>query len=190
MSEEVQANGQAPVGGEGGQAPTQSEPKTFDAEYVQQLRAEAARWRTEAQAAKAKATEYEQAQMTEAQRLAAQAATAQAAAEAAQAELRKARAEAAIAREAAKTGVDPALLTKLVHDAVEYDANGAPTNIDAAVAAAIQQWPHIKPAPAAPAVGASNPGRAAKLTIEDVKRMSPEQVNARWDEVQVVLAGG
>ena len=144
----------------------------------------------ELKAIKAKLTDYEQAQMTEAQRLAAQAAQAQAAAEAAQAELRRARAEAAIAREAAKTGVDPVLLTKLVHDSVEYDASGKPTNIDAAVAAALQQWPHLKPAPAAPAVGASNPGRTSKLTMDDVKRMSPEQVNARWDEVQLVLAGG
>ena len=144
----------------------------------------------ELKAIKTKLTEYEQSQMTEAQRLAAQAAQAQAAAEAAQAELRRARAEAAIAREAARTGVDPALLTKLVHDAVEYDVNGKPTNIDAAVAAALQQWPHLKPAPAAPAVGASNPGRTSKLTMDDVKRMSPDQVNARWDEVQIVLAGG
>lgn len=144
----------------------------------------------ELKAIKAKLTDYEQAQMTEAQRLAAQAAQAQAAAEAAQMELRRARAEAAIAREAAKTGVDPALLTKLVHDSVEYDTSGKPTNIDAAVAAALQQWPHLKPAPAAPPVGASNPGRTNKLTIEDVKRMSPDQINNRWDEVQIVLAGG
>lgn len=44
------------------------EPKQFDEGYVKKLRAEAAKYRTEAQEAKAKAQEYEDAQKTELER--------------------------------------------------------------------------------------------------------------------------
>jgi hypothetical protein len=40
-------------------------PKTFDADYVKQLRAENAKWRVEAQQAREKAEEYEEAQKSE-----------------------------------------------------------------------------------------------------------------------------
>ena len=58
-----------------GEAPTaqDAEPKTFDAEYVQKLRQEAAKYRTEAKAnadAAQRLAEYEEAQKTEAQKLA------------------------------------------------------------------------------------------------------------------------
>lgn len=186
MADQEMPNGQAPEGGEGGQAPAQSEER-FDEKYVRELRAENARWRTEAQAAKAKVTEYETAQMTETQKLQAQAQAAQQAAEAAQQELRKARAEAAVAREAAKAGVDPALVLRLVD--LEYDEKGQPVDIPARVAAVLTQWPHLKPQ-AAVAVGATNPGRTAKLTMADVNQMSEDEINRRWTEVQTVLAGG
>ena len=166
-----------------GQAPTQSE--TFDAEYVKQLRAEAAKWRTEAQAAKVKVTEFEKAQMTEAEKLQAQARAAQEAATAAQAELRRARAEAAVARAAGKAGVDPNLVLRLVD--VEYDDAGQPVNVDKAVDAVLSAYPQLKPAPVT--VGATNPGRTSKLTIEDVKKMPEAEINARWAEVEAVMAG-
>ena len=60
-------NGQAPEGNEGGQAPP--EPKVFDEEYVKSLRAEAAKYRKEAQAAAAKVATFETERMTEAERL-------------------------------------------------------------------------------------------------------------------------
>ena len=185
MPEQEQPNGQAPTGGEGGQAPAQSEER-FDAEYVRQLRAENAKWRTEAQAAKARVTEFESAQMTEAQKFQAQAQAAQQAAEAAQAELRKARAEAAVAREAGKLGVDPALVLKLVE--LEYDEQGQPVGVAERVQAVLTTWPHLKPQ--AVTVAATNPGRAQKLTRADLDKMSIDEINNRWDEVQTVLAGG
>lgn len=184
MSDEKVLDGQAPASGEGGQAPAQSE--TFDAEYVKQLRAEAAKWRTEAQAAKVKVTEYEKAQMTEAEKLQAQAKAAQEAAEMAQAELRRAKAEAAVARAAGKVGVDPNLVLRLVD--VEYDAQGQPVNVDKAVEAVLAAYPQLKPASVT--LGATNPGRTSKLTMDDVKKMSPDELNRRWDEVQAVMAGG
>jgi hypothetical protein len=179
-------NGQAPAGNEVGQAPAGQDAEKFDAEYVKALRAEAAKYRTEANAAKAKVTQFEQAQLTEAQQLQAQAKAAQEAATAAQVELRQARAEAAIAKAAAGAGVNPALLGRLVM--VEFDDAGQPTGVEAALAAVLKEYPQLKPA-AQPGMSATNPGRAIKLTLDEVRRMTPDQVNARWDEVQQVLAG-
>lgn len=137
-------------------------------------------------ALEAKVTEYERAQMTEAERMQAQAKAAQEAAAQAQAQLRQARADAAIARAAATQGINPALLARLVD--VEFDEAGQPANVDAAVAAVLKEYPQLKPAPVQ--LAATNPGRApAKLTMDDVSKMSPAEINARWGEVQAVMAG-
>lgn len=185
MAEE-QPNGQAPAGSEAGQAPAVTEQETFDAEYVKGLRAENAKWRKAAQEAAARVTEFERAQMTEAERMQAQAKAAQEAAAQAQAQLRQARADAAIARAAATQGINPALLGRLVD--VEFDEAGQPVNVDAAVAAVVAAYPQLKPAPVQ--LATTNPGRAAaKLTMEDVQKMTPAEINARWGEVQAVMAG-
>ena len=176
-----------PQAGEGnpdGQTPPAAEPTTFDAEYVRQLRAEAARYRREAQDAKAKNASYEAEKLTEAERLQAQAKAAQEAMQAAVSELRQARAEAAIAKAAAKEGVNPVLLGKLV--AVDFDDNGQPVNVETALAQVLKEYPQLKPQPAS--IAATNPGRVAKLSIEEIKRMTPAEVNARWQEVEAALA--
>ncbi len=179
-------NGQAPEGNEGGQAPP--EPKVFDEEYVKGLRAEAAKYRKEAQAAAAKVANFETERMTEAEKLQAQAKAAQDAAQAAQTELRQARAETAISREALKHGVDMTLLAKLVD--VEFDDSGMPTNVDAAVQSVLTRFPQLKPQPLAQP-GATNPGRQPpKLTLADIKKMSVDQIIARQAEVDAVMASG
>lgn len=180
----------------GGQEPTgnntaaakgnEQDSKTFDEAYVKELRSEAAKYRKEAQDAKTKIAAFEQQQMSEAEKLQAQAKVAQEAAQAAQAELRTARGQAAIAQAAATHGISPAKLAKLV--TVEFDDAGQPVNVDQAVAAVLQEWPELKPT--TPTVSATNPQRQAKLTLGDVKKMTPEEINSRWDEVQALLAGG
>lgn len=180
-------DGQEPAGNTTAPAKVDGqEPKTFDEAYVKQLRAENAQWRKQAQEAAAKVTSFEQERMSEAERLQAQAKEAQEAAQRARTELQQARAEVAISRAAAALGVDPRKLAKLV--TVEFDADGQPVNVDAAAAAVLNEWPELKQP--APVPGATNPGRAAKLTIADIQKMTPEQINARWGEVQAVLAGG
>ncbi len=176
-------NGQAPEGNEAGQAPAGQQTETFDASYVKQLRQENAKWRKEAQDAAAKVQAFETAQMTEAQRLKAEADAAKAAVAAANAELKRARGESAIAREAVKHGVDPVLLAKLVD--IEYDTDDAPINVDAAVQAVLNAYPQLKPQAQAP--GATNPGRKPGLTMDAIKRMTPDEINARWDEVSAVM---
>lgn len=137
-------------------------------------------------ALEAKVTQYEMERMTEAERMQAQAKAAQEAAAQAQAQLRQARADAAIARAAATQGINPALLGRLVD--VEFDEAGQPVNVDAAVAAVVAAYPQLKPAPVQ--LATTNPGRAAaKLTMEDVQKMTPAEINARWGEVQAVMAG-
>lgn len=178
MAEE-QPNGQAPAGNEAGQASVVTEQEIFDGDYVKGLRAENAKWRKQAQEAAAKAAEYERAQMTETERLQAQA-------KAAQAELRQGRAELAVARAAAKEGVNPMLLGRLVE--VQFDDAGQPVNVEAAVAAVLKEYPQLK----APAVqlAATNPGRVSKLTLDDVKKMSPQEIIAHEKEIDALLAGG
>jgi len=70
----------------------------------------------------------------------------------------------------------------------EYDAEGKPVNVGAAVAAVLEAYPQLKPQ--AQTGNATNPGRVAKLTVEEIKKMTPEQVNARWDEVQAAMKAG
>lgn len=161
--------------------------RMFDETYVKSLRKEAAQHRTEAQALKAKLAEYEQAQMTETERLRSQAEQAKAEAQAATERARKAMADAAISRAAAQQGIDPALLARLVD--VEFDADGMPVNVDANVGAVLAKYPQLKPATAT-GVAATNPARVQKLTMNDIRNMTPDQINARWDEVQIVMAGG
>lgn len=161
------------------------EPETFSRDYVQQLRKEAAQWRKEAQEAKTKVQTFEQQQMSEAERLQATAKQAQEQAQAARQELQQARAEVAIARAAANLGVDPRKLAKLI--TVEFDEAGQPVGVDQAAAAVLNEWPELKPV-ATPS--ATNPQRAAKLTLADVKKMSPAEINERWDEVKAAMAAG
>ena len=167
--QEPTPSGQEPTGNNTAPAKTDSgqEPQTFSADYVRELRAEAAKYRKEAQDAKAKVTSFETQQMSEAEKLQAAAKAAQEQAQAAQAELRKARADAAIAMAAATHGVSPKLAAKLV--AVEFDADGQPINVDQALGAVLNEYPQLKPQAATP--GATNPQRQAKLTIADVKKM-------------------
>jgi multidrug efflux pump subunit AcrA (membrane-fusion protein) len=131
---------------------------------------------------------YEQAQ---AQRDAAQMSEAEKAQQAAdqvkalEAELRKTRADFAIATAAAKASIDPELAARLVD--VEFDEAGKPLNIEAALTAALTKYPHLRPAAGS---NPANPGRVSKLSLEDVKKMSPAQINARWDEVQAAMKAG
>lgn len=175
-----QPEGQAPEGGTEGQAPTK-----FDAEYVRQLRAENAKWRTEVQAAKAKVAEYEAAQMTEAQKLQVAAQAAQAAQAVAEAELRNAKAQAEIAKAAQRLGMDIELAERFALPTWDGDTL---TGVDDSLKAALEKWPHLKPAPQAPVLPPTNPGRQAKaLTMEDIRAMSPEEYIARRDEVNASL---
>lgn len=175
----------AQVDGEAAAQVDAGKEEKFDAEYVKGLRKEAAQYRTQAKELAVKVAAFEAERQTEAERLAAQTKVAQEAAAAAQAELRKARVDAALARAAAKVGVDVSLVARLVD--VEFDDAGQPVGVEAAIGKVLEAYPQLKPQPVTP--GATNPSRGsgAKLTMDEIKRMTPEQINARWDEVKAVM---
>lgn len=89
-------------------------------------------------------------------------------------------------RRAALTGrvADPNAALKLLED---DDLNDDGTvNVDGLLA----KYPFLAPAPTGPtptrgAAGGKAPKQA--LTLEDVKKMTPAEVKARWDEVQAVF---
>lgn len=187
MSDETMA-GQEPVIESDGQAPEGGqETKAFDAGYVKQFRDEAAAYRRKVKELESKVSGFEQAQMTEAEKLRAQAEAAAKQAAAAQEALRQARATAAISREAARHQVDPDLLARLVD--VQFDDDGEPAGVDAAVEQVLSRYPNLRPA-AGVNMASTNPQRKPALTLEEVKRMSPDEINRRWDEVQLALKTG
>ncbi len=181
MSDETQSQVDSP------EAPQVDAPETkFDAEYVKTLRKENAGYRTKLKDLETKVSQFEQAQMSESERLQKEAADAKAAAQAAAQMLREARKEAAIARAAATHGVAPDLLGRLVD--VEFDDTGMPVNVDAAVSQVLSAYPQLKPAASVP--NPTNPGRVQKLTLDEIRKMTPDQINARWDEVQAAMKAG
>ena len=133
----------------------------------------------------AKLAAYETAQMTEAQKFQAQATAAQAAAEAAQQELRRLKVQAEIAKTAQKMGIDIDLAERIARPSWDGDTL---TGIDESLKEALEKWPNLKPQ--AVTVAATNPGRTQKLTRAEIDKMSIDEINNRWDEVQTVLAGG
>ncbi len=182
--ESPQVGNQEPASVDG----AQDAPKTFDEAYVKQLRAEAAKYRTEAKALADKVSAYDAERMTEAEKLQAQAKAAQEAAEAARADLRQAKVETEIARSAAKLGIDVDLARRLADIAWEGDN---PTGVESSINAALAKWPHLKPQPVM--AGATNPARARALTMDDIRKFSPEEYVARRDEINAAvtqLAGG
>ena len=151
------------------EAPTaqDAEPKTFDAEYVQKLRQEAAKYHTEAKAnadAAQRLAEYEEAQKTEAQKLADRLAAAEQKALAA--ELKALRSDIAQAK-----GVPAGLLTGSTEEELTASA-------DALLAF---RGEAVKPPAAPSSAGQGNVGKplgngATQLTRGDLAGMTPEAI--------------
>lgn len=149
------------------QKPQDGEPKTFDAEYVQKLRQEAAKYRTEAKAnadAAKRLAEIEEANKTEAQKLADKLAAAESKAQ--EAELRALRSDVSRAK-----GVPAELLSGTTED----ELNAAADRLLAFRGEA------PKP-PVAPRgdwqgkVGEPIGNNVAQLSREDVKGMTPDAI--------------
>lgn len=163
---------------------TQQEPvETFDREYVEKLRKENATYRTKAKEAAEKAEkarlEAERAKLDEVERLKAEKADVEK--RAAEIEQRAVAAE----RRASITGkvADATAALKLLDDTKHLNRDG-----DVNVEALLKDYPFLAPTtPAGVSIPGARSSKTATLTEEDVKRMTPEQINARWPEVQAVL---
>ncbi len=170
--------------------------KTYDEAYVTQLRQEAAGYRIAAQKAADDLKKLQDAQLSETElrerRLAEL--------EARQADWDRERQElltrAAVERAARKAGLasEEAAFKLLDLAAVEYDAEGQPQNLDALLTDLVKAYPFLASQPGGP-MHASSPahpaaGRSTTLTRDDIKQMTAEQINANWEQVSKVLAGG
>lgn len=126
---------------------------------------------------------HNQAKMSESERLTAQIEQTRKEAETAQSLLRQARAEVEIAKHAVQHNVDVSLLTKLVD--IQFDDNDMPTGVGDAVTKVLADYPQLKPQPASG--NPANPGRKTGLTLDEVKKMSPDEINRRWDEIKPLM---
>jgi len=157
--------------------------ESFDREYVEKLRRENAAYRTKAkeaqEAAEAAKLAAEREKLDEVERLKAE-----------KADLEKAAAEAAAKataaeRRAALTGkvADPSAALKLLDESEHLNEDGT-VNTDAL----LQSYPFLAPAPAGhPATPGAGGGIKRPLTHDDLKSMTAEQINERWDEIQTSL---
>jgi len=86
--------------------------------------------------------------------------------------------------------VDPEAAYRLLDlSQIEFAEDGTPKNLDQALKDLIKAKPYLV-GPAAPG-SPTNPERPhTSLTLDEIKRMSPEEINRRWAEVQLVLAQG
>lgn len=157
----------------------QEEPvETFDREYVEKLRKENATYRTKAkkaeEAAEAAKKAAEREKLDEVERLKA---------EKADADKRLAEIEAravAAERRAALTGkvADPAAALRLLDEA-HLDDDG-----NVLVDKLLEAYPFLAPKEPGVNIPGARTARQSTLTHEDIARMTPEQVNERWTEIQ------
>lgn len=175
------------------QVPAQDEVKgdEFKA-LLEAARKESVAERKKRQQLEARLAEIEKAQMTEAERAKAEAEEAKARAEAAETELRKVRVRTAVIERAqAKGFIDPDAAFRLLD--VDFDLEGdlkaqADTALDALATERKYLVAAQQQAVTSPANGQTRTG--AKLTIDDLKRMSREELAALpKDEVDAVLKG-
>jgi len=134
--------------------------------------------------------EFEREKMTEREKLELQAREAAEERDRLLQELRAVKVQGVIGREAEKRNVPINLAVKLIGD-IEFDEDGEPVGVDQALDSLVREYPQIvrQQQAASPTHVQKATGRTAprKLTMEDLQRMTPDEVNQRWDEVQQVL---
>lgn len=176
--------------------------RTFDAKYVEQLRQEAAGHRTKAtglqtevDALKAEVTKYKEFMPTQVAELETKITALTEVASKSAADAQDANLKYAVAVEAQQQGyVDPEAALALLDKGKLVWENGTPKNVAALLTELLVAKPYLKAAPSAPLIpnaGPTNPGAAhgsPPLTLDDIKKMKPNEINARWTEVAAVMA--
>jgi len=165
------------------------ESKTFDKEYVESLRNEAASWRTKLRemetqfsSVQTQLKEFQDAQLTEQEKFTRDFEEAKTKATQFETQAREkdlALQIAMVAREEKIADIKAAV--KLAdRELIQYDNNGQVSNLADVVASLRTEYPSLfnVPAPVAPNPGTTNPAKApsaTKWTREDLKTMSPEK---------------
>lgn len=78
---------------------------------------------------------------------------------------------------------------------VELDGSGRPVNVEALIKELVTERPWLiggpggAPAPHETSASPANPPRdgTRRMTHDDLRRMTPEQINANWDAIQAAL---
>lgn len=168
----------------------ETEPQTgevFDADYVRRLRAEAADYRRKLRDLEAKVKAEQEAKMTEQEGLRQRLAELEQREAEYQRLLRTRTLEYEVKIQAVQMGVvDPEIVYRLIEPGeIEYDDDGRPKNLEKVLKSLVSARPYLLSTSAA---SPTNPSRGG-LTLDDVRRMSPAEINRRWDEVKRVLGG-
>lgn len=171
-----------------GQAP---ETERFDAEYVKQLRAEAASTRVKLRELETRFKAEEDAKLSELEREKKARTELESKLQALENERKQSALRFSVTSTAQKLGiVDTDAAMKLMDaDKLTYNETGEPVNVEAALRELVKARPWLV-SPASTA-SATNPQRGGKSTITKAQlaAMTPEQINANWDAVQALLAG-
>lgn len=72
-------------------------------------------------------------------------------------------------------------------DTLEFDDAGRPVGVDKQLASILKERDYLKATPRTPDAGQGDRGRTATLTVDEIRKMKPEEINARWDEVSQTL---
>lgn len=139
----------------------------------------------------ARQRQAEQAAQTETQRLQTQLSEYQKKEQTWEAQRREQALQIAVQAAVQKAGiVDAEVALALVRGRIEFDAQGAPQGVEAALTELAQQKPFLKGQPASGGSPTNPPRAGTMLTKEAISKMTPEQINANWPAVQAALEKG
>ena len=93
----------------------------------------------------------------------------------------------AVQAASAKLGiVDAEVALALIRGTIEFDNDGKPQGVEAALSKLLADKPYLK---AGTSTSPTNPPRqGTTLTKADIEKMTPEQINENWEAVQAALA--
>lgn len=159
-----------------------------------EARREAAKHRTDLKRFQDAEEARQTASLSEVDRLKKELADSKAAAETAAAQAKAGRLSGASLAAAARLGfADPEDAQRFLDaDKVDWSDDGAPTNVQALLEAVLNAKPYLKASfTQPPDLGQGARGRAGiPLTRDAIAKMTPAEINARWDEVQEVMKKG
>lgn len=159
---------------------------------LKETRAEAAKSRTENKTLAEKLAAIDAEKLSETEKLQLRAQEAEKRATEADGKRKETLSRLEVERQARKLNiVDEDTAALLIASKIEFDAEGKPTNIETLLADLVKAKPYLVAAAGQSqqnAGSAANAGRSSGLTIEDVKKMTREQIQANWAAVQAALA--
>lgn len=190
--------GEQKPSGEGDKGQEPEKPESYSADYVKKLRDEAAAARVKLKELEEEIKKRDNEKLSEAEKLQKAAKEAEAKAEDAERRYREAMLQNAVLLACLKPEiaiVDPDAAYRLLdRSGLEFDKDGNPLNLDDVLKKLKEKRPWLaggQQGGSAPSSGGTaNPNRSnskGTLTIEDIGKMSAEEINRRWDEVQATL---